>query len=146
MSDLQADLKTALSDMNRPPVIFSVDPCEHYIPMLCPNHKAYTNEKLTPYITKIIEACGYLPMFLNRHANDDLGAMEAFAAEYHYGMYNVEKAEIIDRKMTYPGDPDQFPYVEVFFKDKDIVYIYPHAFVAICPRGEFKDAFICRMD
>lgn len=88
----------------------------------------------------LANACGLIPHFLD---NEEEKALDCFNRHYPFGTHELVGAEIKDGAMLYPNDPPLYPYMEVAHGN-EMVYIYPHAFVAIVqPDGS---SYVTRMD
>lgn len=91
----------------------------------------------------LFEMCGYLPQWALNPNMYDMPVKDVFNKMYPFGLFEINGATIGDNgKMSYPGDPDLYPFVEIDrFNEK--VYIYQSAIVAIVSD---KTTFVTRMD
>ena len=77
----------------------------------------------------LIEACGIIPQFINKDAEDIVA--EAVGA-YGFGDYPMIGATIAeDGTHSYPEDPDMYPYMSCETGDYKI-YIYAYGITAFC--------------
>ena len=93
----------------------------------------------------VIEACGYLPQFLDdrdpRSAKEQLHTSYAHGGGWHPFQGFIMNPE--DHSLKYPGDPAFKPLAVMHLRDEG-VYVYNHAWVAIVQKdGAYE---IARMD
>lgn len=93
----------------------------------------------------VIEACGYLPQFLDNR--NPASAKEQLDANYQHGggwrPFQGFVMRFPNHSIKYPGDPAHHPLAVIHMRDEDI-YIYQHAWVAIVQKDNSYE--IARMD
>jgi hypothetical protein len=85
-----------------------------------------------------IDACGFLLGFIFGKDRTVAENMEKNYKFFH-DWSQPEGADIVDEKFTYPGDPPLYPFAKIVAEEhpEEIVYIYPHAIVAVVNSGTF---------
>lgn len=89
------------------------------------------------------DLAGFIPSFLSDGAGP---AKEQFNANYSHGggWCPLKGWKMIGEQIKYPGDPILPPIMRITLESKEVVLIYPYAWVAIRqPNGDFE---IGRMD
>jgi hypothetical protein len=92
------------------------------------------------------DMCGMIPEFLSEY--NERSAREQLDQAYrHGGGWRPMKGwnfEPESKAIKYPGDPEMYPVAMMELHEKEMIYVYPHAWVVIVqPDGSFE---IARMD
>jgi len=100
-----------------------------------------TNNEVYPNMDKL-EACGYIPYWVDDYNNTETGLKEHLANCYQFGLYEMGGEVLEDGTYRYPGD-DDLPWIVKMTTPDGILYQYLYGIVAI-PTEEGH--FVTRMD